>query len=125
MPQAARIGDPISHVGVPLTPVPPTGNVGLSPVQPPPVPGRPPTPMMGVPSVRIGGRAAAVIGTACRCNVPPQHLVINPNVLLPSPPTPRGLVLIGGFPAARTGDKTACGGFVSIGCPTVWIGGRP
>jgi uncharacterized Zn-binding protein involved in type VI secretion len=66
-----------------------------------------------------------VTGTACRCNVPPQHLAIVPNMLLASPPRPRGLVFIGGFPAARTGDKTACGAMLTTGCPTVWIGGRP
>ncbi len=28
-------------------------------------------------------------------------------------------------PAARLGDKTAHGGSISIGCPTVLIGGKP
>jgi uncharacterized Zn-binding protein involved in type VI secretion len=126
VPQAARIGDPISHVGTPLmpTPAPPTGAVGLSPVQPPPVPGRPPTPVAGVPSVRIGNQAAAVTGTVCRCQVPPQHLAIAPNPLTPTP-SARGPVLIGGYPAARSGDRTACGAFVARGAPNVWIGGRP
>ena len=32
-------------------------------------------------------------------------------------------VLIGGMPAARMGDMTAHGGSVIIGCPTVIIGG--
>ena len=32
-------------------------------------------------------------------------------------------VLIGGMPAARMGDATAHGGVIVIGCPTVIIGG--
>ena len=32
-------------------------------------------------------------------------------------------VLIGGMPAARMGDTTAHGGSIIIGCPTVIIGG--
>jgi uncharacterized Zn-binding protein involved in type VI secretion len=32
-------------------------------------------------------------------------------------------VLIGGMPAARMGDTTAHGGTIIIGCPTVIIGG--
>lgn len=32
-------------------------------------------------------------------------------------------VLIGGMPAARMGDMTAHGGTIIIGCPTVIIGG--
>jgi uncharacterized Zn-binding protein involved in type VI secretion len=34
-----------------------------------------------------------------------------------------GTVLIGGMPAARMGDSTAHGGSVTVGCPTVMIGG--
>ena len=32
-------------------------------------------------------------------------------------------VLIGGKPAARMGDQTAHGGIITLGCPTVIIGG--
>jgi uncharacterized Zn-binding protein involved in type VI secretion len=32
-------------------------------------------------------------------------------------------VLIGGKPAARMGDPTAHGGSITLGCPTVIIGG--
>jgi uncharacterized Zn-binding protein involved in type VI secretion len=32
-------------------------------------------------------------------------------------------VLIGGKPAARTGDTTVHGGMIGPGCPTVLIGG--
>jgi uncharacterized Zn-binding protein involved in type VI secretion len=32
-------------------------------------------------------------------------------------------VLIGGTPAARMGDSTAHGGAITVGCPTVLIGG--
>ena len=34
-----------------------------------------------------------------------------------------GTVMIGGSPAARMGDSTAHGGSIVIGCPTVMIGG--
>jgi uncharacterized Zn-binding protein involved in type VI secretion len=32
-------------------------------------------------------------------------------------------VLIGGVPAARTGDMAGCGAPIVMGCPTVMIGG--
>ena len=32
-------------------------------------------------------------------------------------------VMIGGKPAARMGDTTAHGGSITLGCPTVMIGG--
>jgi uncharacterized Zn-binding protein involved in type VI secretion len=32
-------------------------------------------------------------------------------------------VLIGGMPAARMGDMSACGAPIIMGCPTVMIGG--
>jgi uncharacterized Zn-binding protein involved in type VI secretion len=32
-------------------------------------------------------------------------------------------VMIGNFPAARIGDQTLHGGLITIGCPTVIIGG--
>jgi len=132
MPQAARIGDRISHAGAPV------GNVGPAPaVLPPPAAGRVVVPPIGVPSVRICGQAAAVAGTACFCPGPPHPPALPvPNVILPSPPSPpriRGQVVIGGFPAARVGDMTTCSATIGIGvgmaavggAPTVWIGGRP
>jgi uncharacterized Zn-binding protein involved in type VI secretion len=37
-----------------------------------------------------------------------------------APPTPRA-----GAPAARVGDMTAHGGVITVGCPSVLIGGMP
>ncbi|MGW0502166.1 PAAR domain-containing protein [Micromonospora sp. NPDC003241] len=117
MPAAARIGDRIGH-GVP------TGSVG------PPAAGLPggapatPGPLLGVASVLIGGRPAAVVGTVCTCPVPPPHLVLGPgNVVVPSPPRAGGQVLIGGFPAARVGDRTTCSATILTGALNVSIGG--
>ncbi|MGR7000669.1 PAAR domain-containing protein [Yinghuangia aomiensis] len=90
MPAAARVGDPTGHPGA---------------VGPP-----------GVPTVLIGGRPAATVGTphACSGMHPPSTL------LPPGCPT----VLIGGRPAARVGDIAGCGAAVVSGCPSVQIGGR-
>jgi uncharacterized Zn-binding protein involved in type VI secretion len=91
VPQAARVGDPTGHPGT---------------VGPP-----------GVPSVLVGGRPAATVGTSHQCASPAAH-----------PPGPlvgpgSSSVLIGGKPAARVGDKAGCGAAVTSGCPTVLIGG--
>jgi uncharacterized Zn-binding protein involved in type VI secretion len=32
-------------------------------------------------------------------------------------------VMVGGMPAARMGDSTSHGGVITLGCPTVLIGG--
>jgi len=32
-------------------------------------------------------------------------------------------VMVGGLPAARMGDSTSHGGVITLGCPTVLIGG--
>jgi uncharacterized Zn-binding protein involved in type VI secretion len=66
----------------------------------------------GVPTVLIGGLAAAVVGDMLVCTGPPD-LVVKGSVT----------VLIGGKPAARMGDLTAHGGVVVMGLPTVQIGG--
>ncbi|MFC4496794.1 PAAR domain-containing protein [Streptomyces ovatisporus] len=91
MSAAARVGDPTAHPGT---------------IGPP-----------GVPSVLIGGRPAATVGTSHQCASPAAH-----------PPGPlagpgSSSVLIGGRPAARVGDKAGCGAAVTSGCPTVLIGG--
>lgn len=65
----------------------------------------------GVPSVVIGFKPAAVIGTACQCNGPPDQVSGG-----------SATVRIGGRPAARQGDPTAHGGVIIEGCPTVIIG---
>lgn len=66
----------------------------------------------GVPTVLIGGMAAAVVGDMCVCTGPPDTIAKG-----------SGTVLIGGKPAARMGDSTAHGGSIVAGCPTVIIGG--
>lgn len=94
MPPAARVGDMTGHPGA---------------IGPP-----------GVPTVLIGGSAAATVGTPHICAFPgvvphPPNAIIPPGSLT---------VLIGGMPAARVGDMTACGApIVGPGCPTVLIGG--
>jgi uncharacterized Zn-binding protein involved in type VI secretion len=66
----------------------------------------------GVPMVLIGGLPAAVMGDSCVCTGPPDTIVKG-----------SATVLVGGKPAARMGDTTAHGGAVTLGLPTVLIGG--
>jgi uncharacterized Zn-binding protein involved in type VI secretion len=82
-------------------------------------PGTPPVPHVGgtvlppgEPTVMIGGVPAARVGDSATCVGPPDSIVKG-----------SGTVLIGGMPAARMGDSTAHGGTITIGCPTVMIGG--
>ncbi|MEV0038131.1 PAAR domain-containing protein [Streptomyces sp. NPDC056909] len=93
MSAAARVGDPTGHPGT---------------VGPP-----------GVPSVLIGGRPAATVGTPHHCSVPPP--AVHPPSAIAGPGS--STVLIGGSPAARVGDLSACGSPVVSGCPSVDIGG--
>ena len=99
MPSATRLTDmhvcPMVTLGLP--PCPHVGGPLIGP---------------GVPTVLIGGIAAAVVGDLAVCVGPPDNVV-------------RGsaTVLIGGRPAARVGDTTAHGGSIVMGCPTVLIGG--
>jgi uncharacterized Zn-binding protein involved in type VI secretion len=96
MPPAARVGD--LHT-CPMTtgPVPHVGG----PIMPP-----------GCPTVLIGGVPAAVVGGQATCVGPPDVLIKG-----------SATVLIGGRPAVRMGDQTAHGGVVTLGLPTVMIGG--
>lgn len=66
----------------------------------------------GAPTVLIGGMPAAVVGDLCTCVGPPDTIAKGSMT-----------VLIGGKPAARMGDLTAHGGVITLGCPTVIIGG--
>ncbi|MFF4752191.1 PAAR domain-containing protein [Streptomyces sp. NPDC002514] len=91
MPAAARVGDPTGHPGV----IGPTGE----------------------PTVLIGGRPAATVGTAHQCSSPAAHA---PSALAPPGSSS---VLIGGRPAARVGDAAGCGSPITSGCPSVQIGG--
>ncbi|GIF14596.1 PAAR domain-containing protein [Actinoplanes teichomyceticus] len=121
---AARIGDPISDLAAPMVPGPPTGVLG-TPAGGPPVKGMPAAgapPLMGVPSVLIAGRPAAVVGTLGVCT-PHYALAVTNVVRPPTPPRIGGQVLIGGFPAVRQFDQVVCNARVVAGAPTVLIGG--
>jgi uncharacterized Zn-binding protein involved in type VI secretion len=84
-----------------LTPgLPPIPHVG-GPIGPP-----------GVPTVLIGGAPAATVGNMCVCVGPPDSIVKGSST-----------VMIGGKPAARMGDSTGHGGSITLGIPTVLIGG--
>jgi uncharacterized Zn-binding protein involved in type VI secretion len=99
MPPAARLSDmhtcPLETAGPP--PVPHVGGPLIGP---------------GVASVLVGSLPAAVLGDNAVCVGPPDTIA-----------TGSASVLIGGKPAARVGDRTAHGGAVVMGCPTVMIGG--
>ncbi len=99
MPPAARVGD--MHVCPMQTPaVVPIPHVG-GPILPP-----------GTPTVLIGGMPAACVGDMATCVGPPDLIAMGSSS-----------VMIGGKPAARMGDSTAHGGTITLGCPTVLIGG--
>lgn len=99
MPPAARLTD--MHVCPMVTPgVPPVPHVG-GPITGP-----------GAPTVIVGGMPAAVVGDMCVCVGPPDSIVKGSMT-----------VMIGGKPAARIGDLTAHGGSITVGLPTVMIGG--
>ncbi|MFF8507447.1 PAAR domain-containing protein [Streptomyces sp. NPDC015492] len=104
MPAAARTGDPTDHGGVVATP--------------------PPAVARAVATVLICGRPAAVTGSLHTCVVPPHAATGPANVILPNPAgLAGGQVLIGGLPAARARDRTACGAMILTGAPDVLIGG--
>lgn len=99
MPPAARLTD--MHTCPMVTPgLPPMPHVGGPVIGP------------GVATVLIGNLPAAVIGDNAVCVGPPDTIV-----------TGSATVLIGGRPAARVGDRTAHGGSIVLGLPTVIIGG--
>jgi uncharacterized Zn-binding protein involved in type VI secretion len=64
----------------------------------------------GAPTVRIGGQPAARVGDMCTCAGPPDAIAAGSTK-----------VMIAGKPAARVGDKTAHGGVIVAGFPTVMI----
>ncbi len=99
MPPAARLTD--MHTCPMVTPgLPPVPHVG-GPITGP-----------GVPTVLIGMMPAAVMGDMCVCVGPPDTIAKG-----------SATVMIGNKPAARMGDNTAHGGVITVGCPTVQIGG--
>lgn len=82
-------------------------------------PGLPPVPHVGGPvsgpgalTVMIGKMTAAVVGDLAVCVGPPDPIIKG-----------SATVLLCGKPAARMGDSTAHGGTITLGCPTVLIGG--
>jgi len=99
MPFAARITDlqmcPMATPALP--PIPHVGGPIIGP---------------SVPTVLIGSLPAAVVGDSCVCVGPPATIVKG-----------SATVMIGGKPAARMGDTTSHGGTITLGCPTVIIGG--
>jgi uncharacterized Zn-binding protein involved in type VI secretion len=99
MPPAARLVDfhqcPLSNPGP--VPIPHVGGPVLGP---------------GAPTVLIGGLPAAKVGDMAMCIGPPDAIVKGSQT-----------VQIMGIPAARMGDKTAHGGTILMGFPTVMIGG--
>ena len=66
----------------------------------------------GAPTVLIGGLPAARATDMATCTGPPDTIAKG-----------SATVLIGGLAAARAGDTTAHGGAITVGCPTVLIGG--
>ena len=60
----------------------------------------------------IGGMPAAQLGTMGICVGPPCNVIKG-----------SATVMVGGMPAARMGDSTSHGGVITLGCPTVLIGG--
>jgi len=63
-------------------------------------------------TVLIANMPAAIVGDNCMCTGPPDALIVGSSS-----------VMIAGKPAVRMGDSTAHGGTVTVGCPTVLIGG--
>lgn len=99
MPPAARLTD--FHQCPMVTPgVPPIPHVG-GPIAGP-----------GAPTVLIGGLPAAKVGDLAVCVGPPDAVIKG-----------SATVKVMGLPAARMGDKTAHGGTIVFGWPTVQIGG--
>ncbi|HEX7315689.1 MAG TPA: PAAR domain-containing protein [Pyrinomonadaceae bacterium] len=100
MPPAARLTDfhqcPLQTPAFPA-PIPHVGGPIVGP---------------GAPTVLIGGLPAAKVGDLAICIGPPDAVVKG-----------SATVKIMGLPAARMGDKTAHGGTILLGWPTVMIGG--
>lgn len=100
MPPAARVTDfhqcPMQTPAAP-NPIPHVGGPITGP---------------GAATVLIGGLPAAKVGDLATCVGPPDSIVKG-----------SGTVQIMKQPAARVGDKTAHGGTIMAGCPTVLIGG--
>ncbi|GAA4439704.1 PAAR domain-containing protein [Pontibacter saemangeumensis] len=97
----------------------PAARIGDMHMCPMVTPGLPPVPHVGGPitgsgmsTVLIGGVPASVMGDMCTCVGPPDSIALGSTT-----------VLIGGKPAARMGDQTVHGGIITLGCPTVLIGG--
>jgi uncharacterized Zn-binding protein involved in type VI secretion len=84
-------------------------------------PGGPPVPLIGpgITTVLIGGKPAAVAGTACNCvSTASPAPVPMPGTLV----TGSATVLVGGKSAARIGDQASNGARILAGCTTVLIG---
>jgi len=99
MPFAARLTDmhtcPMQTPGLP--PIPHVGGPIVGP---------------GIPTVMIGKLPASVVGDTATCADSPDSIINGSTT-----------VMIGGRPAARVGDPTSHGGVITLGLPTVIIGG--
>jgi len=111
--QAARVSD---HHTCPKVEPRPTGNGTITMF--PHVGG--PIVAAGSPDVMIAGQPAAMVGSGCRCtgvaSIPGSQSL---DVIVNGSSTVR----INGKAAARRGDRTAHGGTIVTGAPTVLIGG--
>ena len=99
--------------------MPPAAQVGGLHTCPMQSPATPPVPHVGGPitgpgaaTVMIGGMPGSVVGDMCTCVGPPDSIVKG-----------SATVMLCGKPAARSGEPTAHGGAISVGCPTVMNGG--
>jgi len=68
--------------------------------------------LLGCFTVLTGMMPQARMGDMCTCVGPPDSIMKG-----------SATVLVGGMPAARMGDTSSHGGTVSVGLPTVMIGG--
>ena len=66
----------------------------------------------GAATVLIGKMPAAIMGDSATCTGPPDSLTKG-----------SATVMITGKPAVRMSDVTSHGGVITVGCPTVMIGG--
>jgi uncharacterized Zn-binding protein involved in type VI secretion len=129
MPPAAVMNDKIQATcSIHMIPNPATG----APQPSPPMPFSAPVTLGVCQTVKIGGKAAVVVGAQGYCTAPhvglhPSDPFMVPTAQIGAVTQGSGTVMFGGQPAARSGDPcTACGmpGATLMGtASTVMIGG--
>ena len=97
----------------------PAARIGDMHVCPMVTPGTPPIPHVGGPVLPPGGVTVLIAGMPAARATDMAVCVGPPDLIAKGSVT----VLIGGMPAARLSDMTAHGGTITVGCPTVLIGG--